>query len=647
MQRQRRERIRERDNWRVYDATEFGQWNEEALRLMVQEGRPPSSYNFTKRYVDTIAGSIIADPFDVNFDTELGDKNDISILLETLYLEDRELGNWNHEYLQFIRAGFIYRGWLEFYVDRSRDPRGRVGLRYISGDRVVTDPDWTTHKVKDNKAIYVWSWMTAEQIKDKYHKKTDEIENAIRIYESSTQQGDTLPYVEKLFDRSPEFWDQQNGQYLVFDKYELKKVSKKRIFDSTTAQFLPDLDPEDSIMFLESAQMLGRPVEIIPETQTICKVRTLAPALSLDLVLQDGKHPIQTGDYPMACFASDVINGRPNTPVDQLKDPQISFNKRESTITHILMTTNNNALLIESDAVEQSEDAHKIGKERNRPGAYFIVEPGAATSGKIKMMDKNAPPADFMNAAENIRSIMQEITPAVPAMQGVGEEGDSGVYFQAKVAQAQIGMQIPSKFMKAAWQEIGDKYFFAAQQIYTYPMAVSQAKKNRVFTLNMPGGVDLADIPRMRVTVTQTPTSETYRRQMLQQYVAINQYLPDPLTKTALARIMVGQLPNIPDDDLQELENSARLSEELQKLSTMAQIMQLKSQIMMGQQQMAMAGGGGFAPGAPGNMPPVPSGAPAPPQTGGAPGAFLQQTMGPSAREIQPPPPGGAMIPPL
>lgn len=614
-----RERRRERDNWRMYDATEYGQWDDAALRIMLQEGRPPTSFNFTKRYTDLLAGSLLADPFDLNYETELGEPSDGAILLNELYKEDRDLGSYMDSYLQFLRAGFVYRGWMEMYKDYSKDPRGRVGMRYIAPDRVLTDPDWATNDVSDNKAIFIWSWMSARQIMEKYNKKTPEIMQAMRFYEEYREESISDPEKDKLFDRSPEFWDKQNGLYLVIDKYELRLKKKARLFDPEQGAFLRDMEEEDADIFYESAQLLGRNIEKVVQTIKECRVRTLCPAISLTLILQEGRCPLQLGKYPFFAFSSDCINGRPNTSVDQLKDAQVTFNKRESSITHILTTSSNNALFIEDDAAEP-DVLHEIGKKRNRPGAYFIVAPGAVSGKKVQHIEKTPPPTNFMDAANHIWGVAEKITPSVPAVQGVGETDDSGVLFQAKVAQAQIGMQIPQKMLRAVWQQIGDAYFFAAQQTYTYPMVFSSKRDHKLFALNMPGGMYMRDLVRLRVTVSQSPSSETYRRQLLQQYIAISQYLPDPLTRQALSRLVVKSLPNVPQEELDQLAEVAKLSEDLQKMSTLVQIGQAEEALLtqaMKKMQMAAMGGMGGAPamGGPGapQMPMVPPGGSAPP----------------------------------
>jgi hypothetical protein len=604
--RNRRERDRERRNWRAYDATEFGQYDEQALAVLIQEGRPPTSFNILKRYIDTITGSILADGYDIHYETELGDENNAAILFNELYMEDRDLGNFLGEFLEMVRAGFIYRGWMEMYIDRSRDPRGRVGLRYLSADRVTPDPDWTTHRVKDNKSIHISNWMAPQQILDRFKKKTPEIQAAIKQYELSRGGDGESRELDKLFDLSPEFFDEQNGLYLVSSKLYLEKEKRDKLFDLQTQQFLPDLPAEDLEEFKFAAEMSGSKIEVIPSEISVCKVKTFCPALSLDLVLEEGNHGIQTGGYPLFAFSSDCINGRPNTPTDQLYDVQLTINKRESTKTHVFMTTSYNTLLVEEDATSDPEDAKKIATGKGRPGAGYLVTPGTNRESKIRYMEKNQPPAELMSDQQYLVNLADKLTPSVPALQGLGEEGDSGVLFQAKVAQAQIGIQIPSKFLKAFWNEIGDAYFFAAQQTYTYPMVFNSKRLDTRFVLNMEGGIWMEQIPRMRVTVTQSPTSETYRRQLIQQYVALNQYIPGNLTKQALARLVVKSLPNVPDEELDKLAETAKLEEELQKEGTLLQLEGIK---MQRQQQMAMAQGGamGMMPGMPGAVPQAPS----------------------------------------
>ena len=599
MRRLSRERRREKDNWRRYDGTEYGQWNETAIAQLLEEGRAPHTFNFSAQKTDIIVGSVVADTQDVHFETEFGEKNNDSIILETLYKEDKELQNYLSDFTEFVRAGFIYRGWLEVFKDRSHDPRGRVGLRYVAPDRMIVDPDWITKKVSDNKELYITTWMTAEQIKNRWHKSDAAIEAAIAARNLIIGGGSSSQEVDKVFDTSPECYDQQNGLFLVFNKLWLKNVTKQKIFDADKSEELPHMEGEDLSLFVQSSRMLGQNVQIIEDESTVCMIKTAVPGLSLDLVLEEGEHPIQIGTYPYIPFSSDSINGRPNTPMDRLKDVQDGLNKRESTVTHILMTQSNNTLMVETDAVENPDQIQEFGKKTKRPGAILEVSPESNRLNKIKYLDRGNAPHDFLNAADHMRAMANDLTPAVPALQAIGESGESGVLYQAKVAQAQVGMQIPNKNIKAVWNDIGNAWFRAVRQIMTYPFTLSGP--DGVWKINMPGGTYLDQIPRMRVTITTSPASDSYRRQNLQQYMALAPQVPSDLVKLQMASNVMSQLPNMPDEQLQKIKKMFDLEIDVATAQRMVTLMGLNNQAAMAAQPPMP----GAPPGTPQLPPPV------------------------------------------
>jgi hypothetical protein len=587
MYRQQAERRRERDNWRCYEATYFGQWNEQNIQQAVQEGRPLSSYNIAKKSIDTVVGSVIADPFELHYDTELGDSPQTAILMNELFMEDKDLTGFDLEYQHFVRGGFVFRSIMEIYVNRERSDRmPRVGWRNIAPDRIVFDPDWRTNDIDDNRSIYIHAWMGPQQIKDKYDKSSREIEAAIKVKEDTVEssiksESTEADEISKLYDSSPEYFDEKNDQYLVIDKYWLKTTTHYEVYEPAAAAVLATLPYEKALELKAIYEEEGRETMLLPVKKRELWVRTTIPGLSLSLVLQEGRHELQLNGYPFVIYSSDVINGKPNTYMDILKDPQIVFNKRINTETHILMTQSNNTLFIEEDAVEgDASEVDKIGKGRNRPGAYFRVSPGAKD--KIWHLERGSPPTDFLNSASYIRDIMREITPAVPAMQATGEKESSGVLFQSRVQQAMIALQMPTKLLQAVWERMGELYFRAVKQIYTYPMEFQSSRTGEIFFLNTPGGIDISTINRLKVVITQSPKSETYRRRLIQNYLAIAQYLQDPYTLAALSRIVVGNLPDIPEAELDQLREAAKLSEEAQKVALEAQVASVQGQMMQG-----------------------------------------------------------------
>ena len=159
LRRNHKEDRRQEENIRLYDGTDFGQWMGADTAQLIQDGKYPHTFNLIKKAVDTIVGSVIVDTMDMHFTPEYGEKNNVSLMLNELNIQDSELGGYMDELTQAMRMGFVYRGWIEFYKDRKKDKRGRTGIRYRSGDQIVVDSDWVTKRINDNKQIFLTSWM--------------------------------------------------------------------------------------------------------------------------------------------------------------------------------------------------------------------------------------------------------------------------------------------------------------------------------------------------------------------------------------------------------------------------------------------------------------------------------------------------------
>ena len=270
------EKVREKDNWRVYDATNLGQFNQNAIAQAIQEGRSLCQFNICKKLIDITYGSIQADPFELHYDTELGDSVDNATLLDTLFLEDKDLGQFGREYDQFVRAGFVYRGYLQMYKDRTKDPRGRVNVRYWHGDMVTPDPDRRTTDINANSNIFTHLWMNPQKIKDKWDKKASTITNLIELWEKyqggnvdETKFGDDTEqiYDVTLNDRSTECYDKKNNLYMVITKYWLKKAKYFDLYDPSLGEILTTKPRDEAELLAENEVNEVWSVEVGPKAQ--------------------------------------------------------------------------------------------------------------------------------------------------------------------------------------------------------------------------------------------------------------------------------------------------------------------------------------------------------------------------------------------
>jgi redox-regulated HSP33 family molecular chaperone len=145
-------------------------------------------------------------------------------------------------------------------------------------------------------------------------------------------------------------------------------------------------------------------------------------------------------------------------------------------------------------------------------------------------------------------------------------------------------------------------------------MIFKSKNTGQVFYMNYKDGIDVKNMSRLRVSVTLSPGSETYRRILLQTYMTLAAQIPSALMKQALSRLVVQTLPNVPESEKAKLADIAALEEETQMKATRLQSLQYDMQIQQLQQQAMQAQAG--VPVTPGSIEPPKQPPPSQPPAG-------------------------------
>ncbi len=595
-----RERRREAANHGMMDGTYYRQWalDQGAIGRMVQEGRAPTTINIIKTPINQLVGSILSDRYEASFEADYGTPAEEAEAIWELYADDttlldRDFRGWKHELMVAIRDGFIFRGTVRLERDYTINPMGRVRLINIPPDKVMYDPDWTTTNINENKYIWTFTYMSAKQIQDRWGK---------RIMKDGINVGQILANIEKRdaisgvgsapdqvvlpFDGSPEYRDAADNTYLVINKYWLEQRKEVRIFDIEKAGFIDAIKPEDRERYVETARVVPKPdgsrymLELVEDERYWEKVMTFCPYITTEAPLEEGDSDIQVGGYAFCAWSCDHLMGHPNTPVDQLTDPQRTINKREAWITMIMGTSASNAKLIEEGIVTDPTQRRKIEQGLNTPGFVGWVKDGSLQQNRIKAFNEQQPPNNFMAANNQMLKIAKEdLTPAVPAVQGVSESGESGVLYQAKVAQALIGLVVNKGFLQKFLDELHNKWFVAALQTYTYPMVVHGKKTGKVFYLNTENGIQVPNISRLNISTNEAADSQTRKAGMVKDFIAVQQYIPGPATRQKLSETMIRNLQGIPVDQLNGILHVSELESMDMELTLALQVEGKKQQL--------------------------------------------------------------------
>jgi hypothetical protein len=155
------------------------------------------------------------------------------------------------------------------------------------------------------------------------------------------------------------------------------------------------------------------------------------------------------------------------------------------------------------------------------------------------------------------------MTPSVPATQGIGETGESGIAYNAKLTQAVVTMVVPKSFIKQWYHRLFEMYFEACKDLYTYPIKVYDTETDNTFPLNYGGAsIDVSKIERLNIKVSESPASPTRRGTMIQEAVSVIQYSqPGTLQHTVLAGVIGANLAHLDDASRQKIIDASAIEE--------------------------------------------------------------------------------------
>lgn len=610
-------------SWKFYSGLHRGQWDIASLQQLIDERRPGYQANFIQNKIDTLHGNYLQNPLEMRYEAEVDIPNNATLALNQLYLIDKERGEWKKAKRELIRSGLVHRGTVEMFKDYRNDPLGTIGLRKISPDRILFDPDWKSDDINDNKTILQFTWMDPEEIELFYQKKTPELREAIKIYEQNkSSRGESAPgighashhsfhgseNIDKLFDTSPQFSKTNQLRFLVIQALENVKVKTGRVFDKRENKFLPTMSPEN----LETMMSLrGNELQVFPGFHSEFKVVTTIPGLNFELMLEDGDHPIQIGRYPLFTWSALNLHGEVQGKVPVMQDMQEIFNKKESTAMHVQTTAVNGTELIEDDFFVDDTERDRYGREKNIPGSQFTVRPNTISQGRVGITNRPRDTqslADLHLTADRALSMADTIssTPS-PITGGTGKSGESGKLFEEKRLQALTALEPMSESLQDLEREFGEAYIYLVPDVYgNTARKIINPKSKEVILLNVPttSGTVINDIRRLGrhgIVVGLAKGGVTVQRELLAKYIDSLNVIKNPMLRSFMEMQLVDVLPNLPDDIKEQGRKIAELFLEVQigrSMMEKGQIAQALEQLKNPQQQALPPQGGPSPPGA-------------------------------------------------
>lgn len=611
---ERRDQERLFENIRMYWGVDYGQWDEIAVQTLLDENRHPITINLLSQKINTLAGALSATSFHVDYVPMQGGHSSLTKGFKDIYLSDKFYMGWDIADAQANKLGLIYRADQQPYIDRSKDPDGRIAWRTLPPGRVIYTPDWRSDNVKDCRKRFILHLMSTKQIAEKYGLNEDNLKLQVKLMRLVGQQFKNDPGVD--LGRWPH--DNDEGLKRVIEVGELVDVKTTRLVDPTKGYnglAFPVAHPEKDRDFLKAwGDFNNVNWEYVRETtykDKILKIFTICPDISITKPLEDKPSEIQIGMIDTIPWAADRLNGKWRGIVDIAKDCQTTLNKTQSQKQHMINSAANGATLFNSELT--GGDAGKlehIKRNKNNPSYVNDVDLDNVEKTHIVMKDQPYDSALFQNETLMI-DIMDLVTPVPAAMSSRTESSrESGVLYQTKVAIAEVGMKTLNDSFRNHILNKAAAYFELAQIFYrkkhrNFPRANGEGFVSVNLRTNVDGRPvminDISAIPQCYVIVKEDQNGLITRHMNRLQYAEMMKNMPQEISllRTWLAlqaakTVDMSEKDQVVLDTITNMEfmkavmayKTEMMNMAANQKQAQAMIVQLEQQIMMMAQQM-------------------------------------------------------------
>lgn len=494
-----REREREFENLRMYCGIDNSQWPGTVQNYMFNDNRGTNfganvaraygqysqyasgfvhfgQYNLLKFKLAGIAGSLIRNPFDASYVADESEQAELTMALQEAYMSDKELMDWNASFLQAYTLSMIYQSVIRIYASNEHpaSPLGNIAIEcYPPGTNIVS-PDWRSGRTNDLRDVWTLSWLDASAIKEKYNAKRDLIQNELNL--------------QKMFGSEYEMSDinwnrdipvRHGSKLLVVEHSYLKREKVTREIDTYSGTvFWEWLSDEQKMALAQENGVEPDNLQKLDIMDDVAYTYTFAPGLSTNFALHDKKDEFQCGRLRKIPLSSEYQNGKALPLLEQVRDAQLTLNKRMETINNAAESAISRGSYVD-EAVFGMDNGKIEDYIKNRRDPKYVARLKAGSSRSfpngIGELPAGQVPPDLFNIANMIVDLFDRLLPQPAASEGRTERsGESGILFAQKVEVAKTMQMTLLEQIRLFQNAIGEVYFFMAKQLY--------GKGRRVFT---------------------------------------------------------------------------------------------------------------------------------------------------------------------
>lgn len=466
-----RNRERSYRNWRAYVAIDGGQWPEEDLAVLKAEERNAVQFNIIGQKVDTLAASLAAEDYDLDWKPIKGVRNSLTESVKNAYYADKELCNYASSVGLVTRDGMVQKGVLKMKESSDHDPLLNVDFQRMMPGHVIFDPHWITDDDADCMKAWEMFHLPADRISSHYGINSSLIDQAVR--QSKKYGNDYTEY-------DPDFSEQlqlgiRSNLYRVIEYHWMEHIKTKRLVGKVlgTKNFMPfpittDHNALNNYMLINNIDPFS--IKETPYTDKIHKYAAICPELT-NKVLEHGVSRIQPKRLPYFQFTANRGLGKDKGIVDDMFDIQDTINRRESKLTDMIETSQGGGKLVNRDLFRSPTDRERFKKFANDPKYIEFVDGEELTKEKaIHYLNANQYPAQIINQLERMYDVVDRISKVPAAMEATSEStNESGVLFNRKLQVARLSSATILSRAKKLRVDMATAYYWQYQLTYNGP----------------------------------------------------------------------------------------------------------------------------------------------------------------------------------
>jgi hypothetical protein len=458
-------------NWRAYIALDGGQWPEIDLANIRTEDRNAVQFNIIGPKVDTLAASLAAESYDLDWKPIKGVRNSLTESVKNAWFSDKELCNYDSEIELIARDGLVQKGVLKMQENGDHDPLLNIAFKRAMPGHVIFDPHWITENDKDCMKAWEMFHIPAMQIADHYGINSVLIDEAVR-----QQRKYGFDYEEY----DPDFSQQlqlgiRGSLYRVIEYHWMEHIKIKRLVGNIlgTNEFLPfpiTKDHNALERYMVSNDIDPFTIKETPYTDKIHKYAAICPELT-HKILEHGVSRIQPKRLPYFQFSANRGLGKDKGIVDDIMDIQDTINRRESKLTDMIETAQGGGKLVNRDLFRSPEARARFQKFANDPKYIEFVDGEELSKEKsIQYINSNQYPSQIINQLERMYEIVDKISKVPAAMEAMSEStNESGVLFNRKLQVARLSSATIMGRMKRLRVNLAEAYYWQFQLTYNGP----------------------------------------------------------------------------------------------------------------------------------------------------------------------------------